>query len=430
MIAEVTFFRAINGERHVIPNVALMVQRISSTLLAFITLTIVAAAQPAPLRIATYNLLNYPGSTGAARNAAFRTIVSAMKPHVLVAQEIVSAMGTELFETDVLDRVFDGRFEAAPYVDASTDSEGAFYYDTTRVTYLGTSIVNTSLRAIQGYRFAVIGTTDTVWIYTVHLKADDGPDEAAQRAEEARLLRSHLDSAHAGQHVIVAGDFNTYNGTEPALARLIGEEGNAAARLIDPLANTGDWHSNRDFAFIHTQSPRVRSFGGGSTGGLDDRFDMMLISQSLSPVISRVSYTSFGNDVQHFNDSINRSPNSAVGDNVAQALHDASDHLPVYADFKFGVASVVSERSTLKVRAVPNPAADFVTFTVEGSIARNSVLIYNIEGKAVARVSLNGRMEGRWDCSRMPAGIYTWSIETRREGAPGTTVLGTVVITR
>ena len=47
------------------------------------------------------------------------------------------------------------------------------------------------------------------------------------------------------------------------------------------------------------------------------------------------SYTAFGNDGLHFNDSINAMPNIAVSPNVAQALHDASDHLPVYLDLLF-----------------------------------------------------------------------------------------------
>ncbi|MBC8146341.1 MAG: hypothetical protein H7X80_12210, partial [bacterium] len=239
-----------------------MLHRYPAFLLAvFVAMTVVATAQPAPLRIATYNILNYPGSTGPARNAQFRTVVAAMQPHVIVAQELISAMGVELFETDVLDRVFDGRFEAAPFVDASGDTEGAFFYDTTRVTYLQMKIINTQLRAIEGYRFAVRGTTDTVWIFTVHLKAQDTQADAAKRAAEASLLRAHLDSALAGQHFIVAGDFNVYNGTEAALALLLSAEPNANSRLIDPLNNTGDWHSNRDFAFIHTQSPRTRQFG-------------------------------------------------------------------------------------------------------------------------------------------------------------------------
>jgi hypothetical protein len=40
-----------------------------------------------------------------------------------------------------------------------------------------------------------------------------------------------------------------------------------------------------------------------------------------------------GNDGQHYNDSINRPPNAATTQALADALHYASDHLPVIARF-------------------------------------------------------------------------------------------------
>jgi hypothetical protein len=42
-----------------------------------------------------------------------------------------------------------------------------------------------------------------------------------------------------------------------------------------------------------------------------------------------------GNDGNHYNDSINRMPNAAVPASVANALHYASDHLPVTGRFVF-----------------------------------------------------------------------------------------------
>lgn len=48
------------------------------------------------------------------------------------------------------------------------------------------------------------------------------------------------------------------------------------------------------------------------------------------------SYTVIGNDGWHFNKSINAEPaNSVVSQEVANALYDASEHLPVYLDLNF-----------------------------------------------------------------------------------------------
>ena len=50
----------------------------------------------------------------------------------------------------------------------------------------------------------------------------------------------------------------------------------------------------------------------------------------------------FGNDGQHFADSVNGGINNSVSSDIAQSLHDASDHLPVYLDLVFerGLVSV------------------------------------------------------------------------------------------
>jgi hypothetical protein len=109
--------------------------------------------------------------------------------------------------------------------------------------------------------------------------------------------------------------------------------------FIDPLSLSGTFNQS-SFAQYHTQSPRTRSFGGGATGGMDDRFDMILISQSISDV-NNITYingstVAYGNDGNHYNDSINKPPNTAVGQQIADALHYASDHLPVLATFSFG----------------------------------------------------------------------------------------------
>lgn len=72
---------------------------------------------------------------------------------------------------------------------------------------------------------------------------------------------------------------------------------------------------------------------------MDDRFDMILMSQAImnSGGITYLpgTYTAYGNDGLHFNDSINRPPNNAVDQLIANALHYSSDHIPVYASFNF-----------------------------------------------------------------------------------------------
>jgi hypothetical protein len=71
---------------------------------------------------------------------------------------------------------------------------------------------------------------------------------------------------------------------------------------------------------------------------MDDRFDMILLSQAVNNTGGITfldnTYLNYGNDGLHFNDSINRPPNIAVGQQIADALHYSSDHIPVLATFR------------------------------------------------------------------------------------------------
>src|SRR5690606_38224226 len=120
----------------------------------------------------------------------------------------------------------------------------------------------------------------------------------------------------------------------PAYQTLINQT--APKYFIDPLTLSGTWN-NEIYSPYHTQSTRTRQFGGGASGGLDDRFDMILMSQTVMEeggvFFLPGSYFAFGNDGNHYNDSINKMPNTAVTQQIANALHYASDHLPVIAAF-------------------------------------------------------------------------------------------------
>ena len=103
-------------------------------------------------------------------------------------------------------------------------------------------------------------------------------------------------------------------------------------RSKDILGLPGYWHDNATFAPYHTQSTR------SSSGGLDDRFDFIFSKYELDNDIGvdyvSNSYTTFGNDGDHLNLSVNDGTNNAVPDSIADVLYAFSDHLPVYADFR------------------------------------------------------------------------------------------------
>ncbi|MBK6399453.1 MAG: hypothetical protein IPF75_14630 [Bacteroidetes bacterium] len=171
----------------------------------------------------------------------------------------------------------------------------------------------------------------------MHLKASNTAPDEAQRAQEVDTLRKYTNALPSGSNFIVCGDFNFYRSSK-ALTRNTCSYSRVDGHFIDPIVMSGTWN-NVSFAPYHTQSPRVRAFGGGSTGGLNDRFDLVLFSNALmqSGGVSYVAGSTFplGNDGNHYNDSINQLPNTAVPVNIANALHYAADHLPLICQLEF-----------------------------------------------------------------------------------------------
>lgn len=286
------------------------------------------------LRITTYNILNYPGTTSAIRNPEFRKVIHTLSPDLLVVQELVSAAGQNEFLTDVLNAYSPGLYAAAPFNDGP-DTDNGLFYKVGKWEFVSANYLPTALRNIAEYVVRPINSAQYLYIYSVHLKASSGITNEQARLQEATILRNHIDSLPPGTPFLIMGDFNIYSSSEPAFQKLVTPGTTPSGQAFDPLNLVGTWNANPAFALYHTQSPRVRSFGGGSTGGMDDRFDMILTSTTMSSRIIASSYTTYGNDGNHFNDSINRLPNSAVPDSVANALHAASDHIPVAAQFVF-----------------------------------------------------------------------------------------------
>jgi exonuclease III len=285
----------------------------------------------------TYNLLNYYSGSDTSRNTHFRTVLEATRPDILIVQEILSQTAVNVFHTNVLNAVEPGAFAAGSFLNGP-DTDNAIFYRSSKFTFLSNDSISTGLRTIN--QFVVVHTAyqETLRVYSVHLKASTGTDNEAQRAAEVDSLRKVTNALPHGSDFIVVGDFNIYKSGEAAYQKLVQDDPGNDGHFIDPTPITGTWN-NSAYAAYHTQSPRVRSFGGGSTGGLDDRFDMILHSRAVgeSGGITFVSGSCipFGNDGNHYNDSINRMPNTAVSQSVANALHDASDHLPVLATFVF-----------------------------------------------------------------------------------------------
>lgn len=288
-----------------------------------------------------YNVLNYPSSDDTKADTLKR-IIDYTHPDLLMLTEITSADAVDLLLEDALNTDGETAWESAPFIDGP-DTDNLLLYKSTLFTLVESNPISTNLRDINEYVLYLNTSTtlDTafLYVYVSHLKAGNSSENAMQRTLEATVLKNYIDERTAGEHFIISGDFNVYGASENAYQTLL----NYGLNFNDPINQSGEWHTNWNYADIHTQSTRTANLpDGGSTGGMDDRFDFMLISDDLlDGTLSYVpdSYQSFGQDGEHYNVSMLAVENSSIPNDINNALYYMSDHLPVLMQLTYDASA-------------------------------------------------------------------------------------------
>jgi hypothetical protein len=378
----------------------------------------VASAQ---LRVATWNVSTYTsGRTAEMQTAVYGVFQGrSMSPDVLIGQEYVSAAAVTVY-LSILNTApgSPGDWGAAPFFNGN-DTDNAFFYRTSKVQFLAATVVSVGSgglsnhpRDVTRYDVRPVGYTGagaTLACYSTHMKAGSSTDDQNQRLIEANAIRANSQGLNAAWNYILAGDFNIQSSNQAAYQSLLSTSP-SAGRFVDPIATPGSWNNSSTYRFVHTQSP-----GGldpGVTGGMDDRFDFILLSPSLAngsgfdyignaaaPYSTSTwndpnhSYRCWGNDGTSFNDILTISGNAMVGSVIAQALHDApggdgsGGHLPVFLDLRVPpeVASVatidfgqVALNSVAQQPLNVSNSGDVVKWTATGI----ATLIYSLASSA------------------------------------------------
>jgi len=298
------------------------------------------------LTLVSYNLLNFPdgrndcGSNITLENRAdtLRKIMGYLKPDIFVACEVQNSAGADSVLTRSLNVFGNSNFLMADFT-ASSSLNNSMYYNSNKLTLKDHFLVSTSPSVIDHYvpyvndpNLSVFFDTTFIEVYMCHLKAGSGGTNEALRAEQTELLMDYIAARPLDRNHFVCGDLNVYSSNEPGYVNLV----SGPFGLVDPINAPGNWNNNSSFSAIHTQSTRNnQNLDCGSQGGLDDRFDQILISgnvllgsDSLRYLVN--SYDAVGNDGNHFNSNLLAYPvNTQYPDSVVRALYFMSDHLPV-----------------------------------------------------------------------------------------------------
>ncbi|MBN1339264.1 MAG: hypothetical protein JXA03_08070 [Bacteroidales bacterium] len=348
-----------------------------------------------------YNLLNYGNNYGSCnstnnnvdeKTAWLKTVVDHVRPDIITVNEISKDPQVHQKLLDYALNIMGSEYlKASPPNYANSSIMNQVFYRTQKLELIDNTVIVTNVRDIDIFRFKYRNPGGLQPLYlncaVAHLKAGDSPDDEQERADEALRLMNYLSDVNASGNFTLSGDFNVYSGYEQAYQKFINHS-NPSVRFYDPLNKTGQWHENSFFSDVHTQSTH-NSGSCHSGGGLDDRFDFILVSDEImegSEKISLIegSYKALGQDGLHFNTSVNASPqNTSLPPAVLDAVYNLSDHLPV-----------VCKMYVEKVQSIPHYGSENLNFSFTNPVQDELILRYRGDCSEKFHFSLFSRTGG------------------------------------
>ncbi len=318
-------------------------------LLIFVAISSFSVGQTDTITLVSYNLLNFPngrddcGSNTVVPNRAdtLRKIIQYTQPDIFVACEIQTEDGADSVLTRSLNVNGVSNYAMANFHlnNSGSDLHNMLYYNTDKLTLQWQDAIISNPRDIDHYvlyandpNLGVFYDTTFIEVYMCHLKAGNSGANATIRAEQTQLLMDYIALRPSDRNHFICGDMNVYSSSEAGYQQMV----SGPLALQDPINSPGSWNNSGTYAAIHTQSTRSSSnYDCGSTGGSDDRFDQILVSNNVMQGLDSLkylnnSYDAVGNDGNHYNTNLLASPtNTQYPDSIVRALYYMSDHLPV-----------------------------------------------------------------------------------------------------
>jgi len=387
-------------------------------LLIIITLTLTWAVFPVKaqdtLTVMQYNLLYYGNyQSGFAdcyetnnntqrKDECIRTLVNYVKPDIFTVCEFGA---TAALQNDFLRHNLNingvNYWQSDNIINhAGSNIINHIFYDSRKMGLKKHVALQTQPRDTDVYELYMktnglaIGDTTKLVCIVAHPKAGQGYE--SQRRALMQTAMDYVNQNYPSDNVLIMGDFNMYSANESGYRLLTQTYSNPAICFMDPVAGVGgvgEWTNNGQFAQFHTQSTRSYSDECFSSGGLDDRFDFILMADEIAFSYNHLryvqgSYHAVGNDGHHFNMSVDQGTNNAVPAEVAEALFDGSDHLPVTmkiaVDAHLGVEDI--EAHSLYATVAPNPATDrAIVHFFNPSQGQVQFELYSLQGQLLQR---------------------------------------------
>lgn len=387
-----------------------------------------------------YNLLNYGNYTSyctednnpvSAKDDYIQTIVDYIQPDVFTVNEVTGSQAMHQHLLDVGVNAGGDKYRMANFIyQASPYLVNLLFYNHEKLALHSHVIAQSLIRDIDVYTLFYksddlsLGDTAFITCVVAHLKAGNGAEEAQTRNQMAENTMAFLENYGTDENYLLSGDFNVYTSSEAAYQTFT-QYPNSTLRFNDPIDKPGSWNNNSSFASVHTQSTHTSS-GCASSGGMDDRFDFILMSNNLKFGAKHLryvpgSYRAVGQDGLHFNKNLTDSPtNTSVPADVLTALYENSDHLPVTMKVAVDKTLGISEWLSTDFEEVRfnNPVhAQLKLQIVTKQSSQIEVVLYNLWGKEVMKLSRQleqGTHEVNMDVQSLPTGMYLVSVADSR----------------
>lgn len=375
-----------------------------------------------------YNLLNFPLETNVPNRIDYlEQTLNTYKPDIFMVCELNNVYGGNAILQVLQDRISED-YRSAVFTSNTSDDEignqndlqNLIFYDNSKFILESQHSVQTLYRDFNHYKLklnSVNQNSNPVYLNAIvcHLKASSGSNNENLRLQMVQDLTQYLSTFPSDSYVMLAGDFNVYSASEPAFQELIDPNNNIV--FVDPVDRMGSWHTNVDYVDVFTQSTRTQTGLGGSTGGLDDRFDFILTStnmlsnQDLYYVPN--SYQAFGNNSNPncFNNEIldTACAGTSFSLEVREALYYFSDHLPVVMELETN--ETLLSIPTYQTESFQIMGTNMVDTTLEvqihnQSLSSNKLYIFNTLGQVVKSIPLGTSNRLSIDVSGLKNGIY------------------------
>lgn len=379
-----------------------------------------------------YNLLEFPSAFPPNRAQLLQNIFDEYEPDIFMVCELESEAGASLILNSSLNDE-GNNYVMAPFEPSQSgdpDHQQLIFYRKGMFTLVASEVLPTPVRDINHYTLRLSTTdqqTDPVFIevFVTHLKSSQGSANKQLRLEMVQQFTNRLETLDLNSFIIFAGDFNLYTASEPAYQELL--DPTNAIIMVDPIDRPGSWNNNINFQDIHSQSTRISSgpFGAGAGGGLDDRFDFIVMSQNMQsdPKLKYIAgtYKSFGNNGNCYDNNINSTDCSGYfSQALRNNLYNMSDHLPIVMNLETNKEIVLSNDDFLVKNAVVvenTVVTDKLNLRLDSNFSENiSFEIYSALGQRLLEFTSESSEYISIDVSQLASGVYY--LKTNLPGSP------------